>query len=92
MVFENRLKGSHKRLAEQLGNKVDVPEDRRFIGFDGYKKAIDCLRAPDVAIFATYPAFRWVHFGHAIEKGVNVFMEKPFFDRSGWPAPIAPCR
>jgi predicted dehydrogenase len=39
--------------------------------------AIDCLNPSDVAIFATYPAFRWVHFTYAIEKGVNVFMEKP---------------
>jgi predicted dehydrogenase len=54
-----------------------VPEDRKFVGFDGYKKALDCLRPGDVAIFATPPAFRWVHFGYAIEKGLNVFMEKP---------------
>jgi len=76
-IFEDRLSGSHKRLQRMFPDQVDVPEDRRFIGFDGYKKAIDCLEAPDVAIFATYPAFRWVHFGYAIEKGVNVFMEKP---------------
>jgi predicted dehydrogenase len=56
---------------------MDVPEDRRFIGFDAYKKAIDCLKPGDVVIFATPPAFRWVHFTYAIEKGVNVFMEKP---------------
>ena len=35
------------------------------------------LRPGDVAIFATPPAFRWVHFTYAIEKGINVFMEKP---------------
>ena len=40
-------------------------------------KAMDCLKPGDVAIFATPPAFRWVHFGYAIEKGLNVFMEKP---------------
>ena len=58
-------------------SKVDVPPERRFIGFDAYKKAIDCLRPGDVAILATPPAFRWVHYQYAIEKGVNVFMEKP---------------
>jgi predicted dehydrogenase len=57
--------------------KVDVPPERRFIGFDAYKKAMDCLRPGDVAILATPPAFRWVHFQYAIEKGINVFMEKP---------------
>ena len=76
-IFEKRLSGSYKRLKKAFPDQVDVPEDRRFIGFDGYKKAVDCLQSPDVAIFATYPAFRWVHFGYAVEKGVNVFMEKP---------------
>jgi predicted dehydrogenase len=38
---------------------------------------MDCLKPGDVAIFATPPAFRWVHFGYAIQKGINVFMEKP---------------
>ena len=64
-------------LKKQCGDQVDVPEDRQFIGFDGYQKAMDCLKPGDVAIFATPPAFRWVHFGYAIQKGLNVFMEKP---------------
>ena len=38
---------------------------------------MDCLQPGDIAIFATPPAFRWVHFAYAIEKGINVFMEKP---------------
>ncbi len=76
-VFERRLARSHRSLKGRHSNKVDVPEDRQFIGFDGYKKAMDCLDAGDVAIFATPPAFRWVHFTYAIKKGLNVFMEKP---------------
>jgi predicted dehydrogenase len=76
-VFDDRLKSSHKALHDKFEGQVDVPEDRKFISFDGYKNAIDCLRPGDVAIFATPPAFRWVHFKYAIEKGVNVFMEKP---------------
>ena len=76
-VFQERLADSYKNLKEEHSDKVDVPEDRRFIGFDAYKKAMDCLKPGDVAIFATPPAFRWVHFTYAIEKGLNVFMEKP---------------
>jgi len=76
-VFERRLIGSYTRLASRFADKVDVPEDRRFIGFDAYRKAMDCLRPGDVAILTTPPAFRWVHFTYAIEKGLNVFMEKP---------------
>jgi predicted dehydrogenase len=76
-VFANRMAESYKALKEGFGDKVDVPEDRRFLGFDGYKKAMDCLKPGDIVILATPPAFRWVHFTYAIEKGLNVFMEKP---------------
>jgi predicted dehydrogenase len=76
-VFENRLKSSYNNLKKDFADQVDVPEDRKFIGFDAYKKAMDCLSPGDVAIFATPPAFRWVHFTYAIEKNLNVFMEKP---------------
>jgi predicted dehydrogenase len=77
-VFEDRLNGSLGQIEQAAGKQqVDVPPERRFIGFDGYKKALDCLHAGDVAIFATPPAFRWVHFGYAIDKNLHVFMEKP---------------
>jgi predicted dehydrogenase len=76
-VFEERLTGSYENLTKQVAENVDVPEDRKFVGFDGYKHAIDCLDPGDVVILATPPAFRWVHFTYAIKKRVNVFMEKP---------------
>lgn len=76
-VFESRLALSYKNLANQFKDRVDVPRERQFIGFDAYQKAMDCLKPGDVAIFATPPAFRWVHFRQAIQKRLNVFMEKP---------------
>jgi hypothetical protein len=76
-VFENRLSSSYSRLKENHPNKVDVPKERQFVSFDGYKQAMDTLRPGDVAILTTPPAFRWVMFKYAIEKGLNVFMEKP---------------
>jgi predicted dehydrogenase len=76
-VFPEKLSVSIQTLQRILPAQVDVPQERQFIGFDAYKKAMDCLRPGDVAIFATPPAFRWVHFTYAIEKGLNVFMEKP---------------
>ena len=57
--------------------KIDLPDDRVFSGFDGYKKAIDCLGPGDQAVIATTPGFRPLHYRYAIEKGVHVFMEKP---------------
>ncbi len=76
-VFKEKLDDSYENLKKAHENKLDVPEERKFIGFDGYQKALECLKPGDVAIFATPPAFRWVHFGEAIKRGINVFMEKP---------------
>ncbi len=76
-VFEDRQTTSFNALNGKFADKVDVPKDRKFIGFDAYKKAMDCLRPGDIVILATPPAFRWVQFTYAIEKGLNVFMEKP---------------
>jgi len=78
-AYEHRLKGSFNQLSNnrRIKDKIAVTDDTKFTGFDAYKKAVDCLSTGDVLILATPPAFRWVHFGYAIEKGVNVFMEKP---------------
>ena len=76
-VFQERLDGSFNGLNRRYSSQMDVPPERKFIGFDAYEKAMDCLKPGDVAIFATPPAFRWVHFTSAIKKGLNVFMEKP---------------
>src|SRR3954447_18039173 len=76
-IFPDRLQKDLTKLQTQFASQVDVPPERQFIGFDAYQKAMDCLQPGDVAIFATPPAFRWVHFSYAIQKGLNVFMEKP---------------
>ncbi len=77
-VFEDRLTRSHAALSEQFGQQVDVPPERRFLGFDAYRKAIDCLRPGDVMIQATHSAFRPTHLKYAVEQGVNAFIEKSF--------------
>lgn len=77
-VFEDRLKNSYEGLSgSNFQKQIDVPNDRKFIGFDGYKHAMDSLKKGDVVILTTPVAFRGVHFKYAIEKGLNVFMEKP---------------
>ncbi|MBI3863942.1 MAG: Gfo/Idh/MocA family oxidoreductase [Planctomycetia bacterium] len=80
-VFPKKLADSFSTLKTQDGGaltaQLDVPEDRKFVGFDGYKKAMDCLKPGDVVLLTTPPAFRWVQFSYAISKGLNVFMEKP---------------
>lgn len=78
-TFEDRLTGSYNNLSkhDKVGKQVDVPVERRFVGFDGYKQAMDALRPGDIVILTTPPAFRWVHFQYAVAKRLNVFMEKP---------------
>src|SRR5208337_4351301 len=76
-VFEDRLSSSFDGLKSKCGDKVDVAQERKFVSFDGYKHAMDCLNPGDIVILTTPPAFRWVHFTYAIAKGLNVFMEKP---------------
>ncbi|WP_414662493.1 Gfo/Idh/MocA family protein [Horticoccus sp. 23ND18S-11] len=79
-VFETKLTSSFDRLTKQFAAKagaVEVPADRRFLGFDSYKAAMDVLKPGDVVILATPPAFRWVHFNYAISRKLHVFMEKP---------------
>jgi predicted dehydrogenase len=76
-AFTDRLDSSYKGLSEAAPKQVQVTGDRRFVGFDAYRHAMDALNPGDVVILTTPPAFRWVHFQYAIQKGLNVFMEKP---------------
>ena len=77
-VIDKRLEASHKTLSKEFGDRVDVPKDRQFVGFDAYRKAIDCLKPGDVAMLTGYAGFRPVQLEYAVDKGVNVFMEKSF--------------
>ena len=76
--FANRLSASYNNLNKQFPDKVDVPPERRFVGFDGHKKAIDCLRPGDVAMLCGYAGWRPGQLEYAVSKGIHVFMEKSF--------------
>jgi predicted dehydrogenase len=76
-VFEDRVRNTVNSLEPRFADHMDVPPERQFVGFDAYKHAMDCLRPGDIAIFASPPVFRWVHFDYAVKKGLNAFMEKP---------------
>ncbi|MBC2839328.1 Gfo/Idh/MocA family protein [Robiginitalea sp. SC105] len=75
-LFEDRLNDSYGNLAEayQGTGKINVADKHKFVGFDGFKKAIDLA---DVVLLATPPGFRPYHFAYAVENGKHVFMEKP---------------
>jgi myo-inositol 2-dehydrogenase/D-chiro-inositol 1-dehydrogenase len=50
------IKFAESERVKQLGNKVDVPEDRCFGGLDGYRRVLEC--DVNYVILATPPGFR----------------------------------
>jgi len=80
-AFKDRLDDCYKNVSGELANlgasakgTLDVPEERKFVGFDAYLKAIPLA---DVVILATPPGFRPIHFEEAVKQGKHIFMEKP---------------
>ena len=76
-AFSDRLEGCLKTIVDEdasLKSKIDVPAERKFVGFDAYLKAIPLA---DVVLLTTPPGFRPIHFEEAIKQGKHVFMEKP---------------
>jgi predicted dehydrogenase len=84
-AFRDRIDECYKALtADDLsdwtgksGNikdRVTVKEENKFVGFDGYKKAIALA---DVVILTTPPGFRPIHFEEAVKQSKHIFMEKP---------------
>jgi len=86
-AFADRLDSSLRTASKQVERgrrngdpllsdaKVDVPPERRFVGFDAYQQAIDS--GVDMVLLATPPGFRPIHFEAAVQADKHVFMEKP---------------
>ncbi len=79
-AFQDRLDSCFKALSDpnnedgNVSGKVSIAEEAKFVGFDGYKKAIALA---DVVILTTPPGFRPIHFEEAVKQGKHIFMEKP---------------
>ncbi len=85
-AFGDRIESCYKAITDpnftdwssdkpiNLNSKINVPEEHKFVGFDGYKKVIELS---DVVILTTPPGFRPQHFEEAVMAGKHVFMEKP---------------
>jgi predicted dehydrogenase len=81
-VFPDKVQSSLERLKKEHGNKVDVPPERRFVGFDAYQQAIDS--EVDLVVLATPPGFRPPQLAYAVEAKKHIFTEKPLaVDGSG---------
>ena len=76
-MFEDRLQTSLTSLQkkEEIAQKIDVPKDRQFVGFDAYQGLI--AGGVDVVLLATPPHFRPAHLKAAVDAGIHIFAEKP---------------
>ena len=74
-VFKDRIETCLARIKKVAADKVDVPEERQFVGLDAYEKVI----SSDVnyIILATPPGFRPQHLKAAVAAGKHIFSEKP---------------
>jgi predicted dehydrogenase len=75
-LFRDHLEYTRKYLKRLGPDKVDVPDDRCFVGWDAYQKVINC-KDVDVVILATPPGFRPLHIQAAVAAGKHIFAEKP---------------
>ena len=59
-AFMDRLEGSLSELKgiKDIADKIDITPDRKFDGFDGYKKLLEQV---DVVLLCTLPGFRPLH-------------------------------
>jgi myo-inositol 2-dehydrogenase / D-chiro-inositol 1-dehydrogenase len=74
-AFKDSLDESLKNIRKECKDRVDVPEERKFVGLDAYQKAIQS--DVDMVLLCTPPGFRPMQFEAAVKAGKNVFMEKP---------------
>lgn len=74
-IFPERFNTCLEGLRKVHGDKVQVDEGRKFVGFDAYQKVIDS--GVDVVLLATPPHFRPLHLEAAIKAGKHIFCEKP---------------
>lgn len=65
----------NKARMDEMGNKVDLPNDRCFHGLDAYQRVIDT--DANYIILATPPGFRPLHLQAAAAAKKHIFTEKP---------------
>ncbi|HEY6169716.1 MAG TPA: Gfo/Idh/MocA family oxidoreductase [Verrucomicrobiae bacterium] len=77
-VFRDKIDASLETLKGQFKSnpeKINVAEERKFVGLDAYQKVIDS--GVDVVLLTTSPGFRPLHIKAAVDAGKHVFAEKP---------------
>ena len=74
-TFADQIETSLEQLRPNLADKIAVPDDHKFVGFDAYQKLL--ATDVDVVLLATPPHFRPMHLKAAVAAGKHVFCEKP---------------
>lgn len=76
-AFADQLDKSLVNLgqSEDVSNRVRVPKDHCFVGFDAYQQLLSS--DVDVVLLATPTHFRPIHVRACLEAGKHVFAEKP---------------
>ena len=75
-LFRDHLEFTRTHLSRLGPEKVEVPEERCFVGFDAYEKVINC-KDVDLVLLTAPPHFRPSHLKAAVAAGKHVFAEKP---------------
>ena len=75
-TFRNKATALLTRLRgnQDVRNKVNVPDERIFIGLDGYQQVI---QNADLVLLATPPGFRPIHIRAVVTARKHLFTEKP---------------
>lgn len=83
-AFQDRLDSCLKVINDEFlkdpavrkhNNAADVPQERRFVGLDAYKKLLET--DVNYVMLCTPPGFRPDHIEAAVKAGKNIFTEKP---------------
>jgi predicted dehydrogenase len=73
-AFRDRLNDGLSFLRPRVGDSMEVPSERQFVGLDAYR---DVIANCDLVILATPPGFRPIHLQAAVQANKHIFTEKP---------------
>src|SRR5205823_8573874 len=75
-VFKDHLDYTRDYLKKRLPDKIEVPDERCYVGCDAYQKLLDSKEV-DLVLLAAPPGFRPQHIQAAVAAGKHIFAEKP---------------
>lgn len=74
-IDAKQIDASINSLSTKFPDRIDVKEDKKFVGLDAYQKLLES--GVDVVLLASPPGFRPIHLQAAVDAGKHIFCEKP---------------